>query len=161
MLDHKTSRRRSSGAISSWSGWSDFRKGMIWITHFMNQRNCFAVMNHQLCEATSTIFTKQSKNEVISQYELAVGQEGVHPFWPLVREGEHFLNNSKDGKDGMKKNDVLGTSLPLVVQSFIATSLRWRKKWGSINRQKKWRKHNQAKKKMRGGDICGQKSLHF
>ena len=52
------------------------------------------------------------KNEVISQYELAVGQEGVHPFWPLVREGKHFLNNSKDGKDGMKKNDVLGTSLP-------------------------------------------------
>ena len=78
-------------------------------------------MNHQLCEARSSIFTKQPKNEVISQYELAVGQEGVHPFWPLVGEGEHFLNNSKDG---MKKNDVLGTSLPLVVQSFIATSLR-------------------------------------
>ena len=80
------------------AGSSDFRKGMIWITHFMNQRNCFAVMNHQLCEAKSSIFTKQPKNEVISQYELAVGQEGVHPVWPLVREGEHFLNNSKDGK---------------------------------------------------------------
>ena len=79
------------------AGSSDFRKGMIWITHFMNQRNCFVVMNHQLCEARSSIFTKQPKNEVISDYELAVGQDGVKR-GPLVREGKHFLNNSKEGK---------------------------------------------------------------
>ena len=87
------------------AGSSDFRKGMILIMYFTNRRNCFAVMNHQLCEARSSIFTKQPKNEVISQYELAVGQEGVHPFWPLVREGEHFLTNTKGGVK--KKNMYL------------------------------------------------------
>ena len=40
---------------------SDFRKGMIWITHFTNRRNCFAVMDHQLCEARSSSFTKKPK----------------------------------------------------------------------------------------------------
>ena len=28
------------------AGLSDFRKGMIWMTHFTNWRNCFAVMDH-------------------------------------------------------------------------------------------------------------------
>ena len=39
------------------AGSSDFRKGMIWITHFTNRRNCFAVMDHQLCEARSSSIT--------------------------------------------------------------------------------------------------------
>ena len=39
------------------AGSSDFRKGMIWITHFMNRRNCFA--DHPASQSNP-------KNEVIS-----------------------------------------------------------------------------------------------
>ena len=57
-------------------------------------------------------------------YFLAVSLQGSTFFWTSVRGGEHFF--SMWGRWEKK----LGTSLPKVVQSFIATSLKRVKKTG-------------------------------